>query len=146
MGCTEHPGQPGIYPDKEGGDVAHEDDGRQSIAQEILLKNTCFLRRMIVPVEGQGGVTLSHMCPHCHRHPLEDCIWSSGHGQKQRNWWCTACGGQYNWRDPHRILVIQQDSTDLQEAKKCFEHTAPRGVCDRLINALKTPGQPAEGW
>ena len=29
--------------------------------------STDFLRRMIVPVEGQGGVTLSYECPHCHR-------------------------------------------------------------------------------
>ena len=28
-----------------------------------------------MPVEGQGGVTLSHVCPHCHRFHLEDHIW-----------------------------------------------------------------------
>ena len=30
---------------------------RKSIAQEIVLKSTDFLRRITVPVEGQGGVT-----------------------------------------------------------------------------------------
>ena len=35
----------------------------------------------LLPVEGQGGVTLSCVCTHCHRHPLEDYIWwsSTGH-------------------------------------------------------------------
>ena len=39
-----------------------------------LQKSTDFLKRIIVPVEGQGGVTLSYVCPHCHCHPLEDYI------------------------------------------------------------------------
>ena len=32
----------------------------------------------------RGGVTLSYVCPHCHRFPLEDYTWwiSSGHGKK----------------------------------------------------------------
>ena len=25
--------------------------------------------------------------------------------KKQCFWWCAVCGGQYSWRDPHRILV-----------------------------------------
>ena len=41
----------------------------------VLLKSTDFLRRIIVLVEGQGGVTLSYVCPHCHRVPIEDYIW-----------------------------------------------------------------------
>ena len=38
-------------------EVKQEDDGRQSIAQKILQRSTGFLRRIIVPVEGQGRVT-----------------------------------------------------------------------------------------
>ena len=34
-----------------------------------------FLRRTIVPVQGRGRFTLSCVCPHCHRYPLEDYIW-----------------------------------------------------------------------
>ena len=62
----------------------------------ILHKSTDFLRQITVIVEGQGAVILSYVCPHCHRYPLEDYVWwvSSGHGEKQRNWWCAACGGQ----------------------------------------------------
>ena len=92
--------------------------------QQVLQKRTDFWERIIVPVGGQGGVTLSFVCPHCHRHPLEDYIWwvSTGHGgssnkrKKRCNWWCAACGGQYDRRNPNRVLVTQ-DSTDRCEAK-----------------------------
>ena len=35
-------------------EVEQEDEGRQSIVQESLRKSTDFLRRIIVPGEGQG--------------------------------------------------------------------------------------------
>ena len=47
--------------------VRQEDDDRKSIAQQISHKSTDFLRWILVPVGGQGGVTLSYVCPHCHR-------------------------------------------------------------------------------
>ena len=40
-------------------EVESEDGGRLSIAQDILRRSTDFLRRIIAPVRGQGGVTLS---------------------------------------------------------------------------------------
>ena len=67
---------------------------------------------------------------------------SSGHGdgnnrkQEQCIWWCAACGGQYDWRAPNRILVIQV-SVDPREAKVFRAHAAPQGLCDNLINSLK---------
>ena len=36
--------------------VEQEDDGRQSNVEDILRKSTDFLRRIIVPVDGPGGV------------------------------------------------------------------------------------------
>ena len=72
---------------------------------------------------------MSYACPHCHLYPLEDYIWwvPSRHGdvnkkkkkkkkKKKCNWWCGACGGQHDWRNRNRILVIQE-STDRVEAK-----------------------------
>ena len=84
------------------GKVESEDKGRLSIAQDILRESTDFLRRIIAPVGGVGGVTLLYVCPHCRCLPLEHYIWSSGHGdgnhrkKKQCIWWCAACGGQYD--------------------------------------------------
>ena len=59
-----------------------------------------------------GWVTLSHLCPFCHRCPFENYIWwvSSKHGKKQCNWWRAAHGGQCDWRNPDRVLIMQ-DST-----------------------------------
>ena len=85
--------------------VESEDMGPPSITQAILRKSTDFLRRIIAPIGGVGGVTLSYVCPHCHCFPLEDYyIWrvSSGHCEKQCNWWCATCGGQYDWRASNR--------------------------------------------
>ena len=118
--------------------VAMEDAGGLSIAQDILRESTDFLRRIIVPAPASRGVTLSRVCPHCRCLPLEDYLWwvSSGHGKKQCGWWCAACGGQYDWRAPNRILVIQA-GVDPREAKVFRAHCAPEGLCDHLLTVLK---------
>ena len=62
--------------------VAMDDIGRKSLAQESLRKkSTDFSRRIVASVEGQGGVTLAYVCPHCNCFPLDDYIWwvSKGH-------------------------------------------------------------------
>ena len=43
--------------------VAWDEIGRLGIVQEIRRKSTDFLRRVIAPVGGMGGVTLSEICP-----------------------------------------------------------------------------------
>ena len=124
--------------------VAMEDIGCPSIAQVTLRRNTDFLRRIIAPVSGVGSVTLSCVCPHCSCFPLADQIrWvPCGHGdgtnrkEKQCSWWCAAGGGQYEWRAPTRIWVVQI-GVDADRAKVFKAHTAPMGLCDNLINTLK---------
>ena len=51
-----------------------------------------FLRRIVVPVEAQGGVTLSYVCPHCHRFPLEDHIWCVSSGEEEEAVQLVVCG------------------------------------------------------
>ena len=62
--------------------MAKDDIGRLGIAQEILRKSTDLLRRIIAPVDGTGGVTLSCVCPQCKSFSLDEYIWcvSTGHG------------------------------------------------------------------
>ena len=57
---------------------------------------------------------------------------------------CAAYGGQYDWRNPNRILVIH-DSTDRREATGFRAHAAPHGVCDNLFNALKLLANQQQG-
>ena len=101
--------------------------GRLGIAQEILTKST---------------VTLSYVCPHCSCLPLDDYMWwvSTEHGDdnnrkmKYCNWWCAACGGQYEWRAPNRIVVVQIGA-NANEAKVFKAHATP--LCENLTNELK---------
>ena len=47
-----------------------------SIVQEIMIRSTDYLQRVIAPVGGQEGVTImSYLCPHCNSFPWEDYIW-----------------------------------------------------------------------
>ena len=46
----------------------------RAFVRRTVQKSTHFLRRLIAPVQGQGGVTLSCVCPHRHRFPIEDYI------------------------------------------------------------------------
>ena len=90
------------------------------------------------------GVTLSHVCLHCICFSFGGCSWwvSTGHGdgnnrkKKHCDWWCAACGGQYEGRAPNRILVVQLGA-NANEAKVFKAHAASLGLCDNLINALK---------
>ena len=107
----------------------------RAIVQEILRKSTDFLRRVIAPVGGMGGVTWSYVCPHCNSFLLEDYIWSvsRGHGdgnngkKKHCSWWCAVCGGKYEWRASNRILVVQL-GTNANEAKIFEAHATPQGL------------------
>ena len=75
---------------------------------------------------------------------------SGGHGdvnkkkKRQCNWWSAACGGQYDWRNPNRILVIQ-GGTDRREAQVFRAHAAPHGACENLVNALKFLANQQQG-
>ena len=45
--------------------VTKDEVGSLNIEQGIMLKRTDFLRRVIAPAGGQGGVTMSYLCPNC---------------------------------------------------------------------------------
>ena len=49
--------------------------------QEIVLGSTDYLRRIVAPFGGQGGVTMSYLCPHCNSFPLEDYVWCVSEGE-----------------------------------------------------------------
>ena len=71
--------------------VALDETEKMSIAPKNMLRSTDYLRRIIAPVGGQGGVTMSYLCPKCNSFPLEDYV----------------CGEKYDWKQPNRLLVVQ---------------------------------------
>ena len=105
-----------------------------SIVQEIMIRSADYLRRIIAPVGGQGGVTMSYFCPHCNRITLEDYIWCSV--RRHTNWWCVICGEKYDWKQPNRLLIVQTGDS-IGQAKVFKAHAVPQGLCANLINALK---------
>ena len=120
-------------------EVEQEDDGRKSIAQQILYNSTDFLRRIIVPVEGQGGITLSYVCPIAHY------IWwvSSAHRKKQCNSWCAACGGQYDRKIQTESWSYRMVRTAL---KQRFSVRALRHREHVTTWWAQAPGESAERW
>ena len=72
--------------------VAKDEVDKMSNVQEIMLKSTDYLRRIIAPVGGQGGVTMSYVCPNCNSFPLEDYVWWVSAGKKHTSWWCAIFG------------------------------------------------------
>ena len=77
---------------KEAFELAAQDEAEKtSIVPEIMFKSTDCQRRIIAPVGGQGGVTMSYLCPHCNSFPLEDYVWWVS-GRKTTKWWCAICG------------------------------------------------------
>ena len=91
--------------------VASDEIGRLGIVQEILRKSSDFLRRVIAPIGGVGGVTLSHVCLHDGTRRRQQ--------QKDDALQLVVC---VVWRQkrveraPNKILVVQF-GTNANEAK-----------------------------
>ena len=116
--------------------VAKDEAGILNIVQGIVLQSTDFLQRIIAPAGGQGGVTMSYLCPNCNSFLPEDHVWWVSAGKKHCSWWCAICGEICDWRAPNRLLVVQTGDSASQ-AKVFKAHAVPQGVCENLINALK---------
>ena len=107
-----------------------------SIVQDIMLKSTDYLRRIIAPVGGQGGVTMSYFCPNCNSFLLKYYVWWVSAGKKHTSRWCAICGEKYDWKQPNRLLVVQTGES-VEQAKVFKAHAIPQNLCENLINALK---------
>ena len=55
--------------------IAQDEAEKMSIVQEIMLRSADYLRRIIAPVGGQGGVTMLYLCRNCNSFPVEDYVW-----------------------------------------------------------------------
>ena len=116
--------------------VTQNEAEKLSIVQEITIRSTDYLRCIIAPFGGQGGVTMSYLCPNCNSFPLEDYIWWVSGEKERNNWWCAICGEKYDWKQQNRFLVVQT-SDRIDQAKVFKADAAPQDLCENLINALK---------
>ena len=117
-------------------EVRHDDDQRMSIVQQMQ-RSTDFLRRIIVPVQGQRVCVSLPSVSDWRFLPV---------GFDEAREAVSLAGGVQraaNWRNPNRVLVIQ-DSADPSEAK-VFRADAPQGACENLVCALRLWANPQIG-
>ena len=72
--------------------VAKDEAKKLSIVQEIKIRSTDYMRRILAPAGGQGCVTMSYLCPHCNSFPLEHYVWWVSGGKGRDSWWCAIRG------------------------------------------------------
>ena len=81
--------------------VAHDEARKLSNVQEIMIRSTDYLRRIIAPVGGQGGVTMSYLCPIATVSPWKTTF---GGSQEEKS---TPLGGVR-----HKRRVIRLEATE----------------------------------
>ena len=116
--------------------VAKYEAGSLTIAQGIVLKSADFLRRVIEPAGGQGGVTLLYLCPHCNCSPLEDYIWwvstskGDSNNKKDRS---AAVGGvqsvEKNMNGKHPTGYWWYEQVSVPARQRFFKRKRHRKVC-----------------
>ena len=107
--------------------VAQDEEEKVSSVQEIMFKSTDCLRRIIAPVGGQGGVTMSYPCPICNSFPLGDYVWWVSGENIQIG------GAQF----VERSTIGTNQTGSVYQAKVFTAHAVPQGLRANLINALK---------
>ena len=123
--------------------VAKDEARNVSTVQKIMIISTDYLRHIFAPAGVQGGVTMSHLCPHCNSFPLQTTFGGSQEKQAYKLV-CAICGEKYEWKEPNRLVVVQA-CEGVNHAKVFKAHAVPQGLCGNLINALKLLVNP-RGW
>ena len=116
--------------------VAQDEAGKLSIVEEIMIRSTDYPRRIIAPVGGQGGVTMSYLCPQCNSFTIGrlHLVVTAG---KTTKWWCAICGEKYDWKRPNRLLVVQTGDSVEQ---------ANSGPSCKFRQCVKVIGESARRW
>ena len=122
--------------------VAQDEAEKLSIVREIMIRSTDYLRSIIAPARGQGGVTMSYLCPHCNSFPMEDYVWwvsgwksiqiggvrsveknRTGRNQQTGSWWCK----------PVKVWTRPRSSKHMQCLRACE-------------TCVEVAGKPARRW
>ena len=109
--------------------VAQDEARKLSIVQEIMIRSTEYLRRIIAPAGGQGGVTMSYLCPKCNTS-----LWKTTFGGFPVQKGVTTGGAQFvekknDWKQPNRLLVVQTGES-INQAKVFKAHGEPQAFAE----------------
>ena len=117
--------------------VAKDEAMKLSTVQEIMLRNTDYLRRIIAPAGGEARRRYDViLVPALQQFPDGRPRLVGLLGKGRHNWWCAICGEKYDWKQPDTLLVVQTGES-VNQAKVFRAHAVPQGLCGNLINALK---------
>ena len=119
--------------------MANDEARKLSTVQEIMIRGTDYLPRIIAPAGEQGGVAMAHLCPHCNSFPMEDYVWwVSGKKSKQ-------IGGvrSVEKNTTGSLLVLQGES--VNQAKVFKAHTVPQAY-EEFNQCVDVNGKSARGW
>ena len=110
--------------------VAKEEARKLSTVQEIMIRSTDYLQRIIAPAGEQGGVIMSYLFQHC-----KSFRWKTAFGgsQGERAYNLVVCDlwRKYDWKQPNRLLVVQTgESVDQARSSKRMQYArAYAGIC-----------------
>ena len=121
--------------------AAQDEAEKVSIVQEIMLGSRDYLRCIIAPVGGQGGVTMSYLCAHCNSFFLESTFGGSL-VEKHTYWWCAICREKYEWKQPNRLIVAQTGDS-IEQAKVFKARAVPQGLCANFDPRVKAVSESA---
>ena len=108
--------------------VAQDEARKMSIVQEIIIRSTDYIRRIIAPVGGQGGVTMSYLCPHCNSFTLGRLHLVCFRREKHTTWLCAICGdttgsnqtGFWSYKQV-KVLIRPRYSKHMQYLRACAQ-------------------------
>ena len=107
-----------------------------STVQEVMLRGTDFLRRIIAPAEGARRRYDVILAPALYQFPVGRLRFISLMGEKHTNWWVCELFQKYDWKQPNRLLVVRTGES-VDQAKVFRAHAVPQGLCGNPTNALK---------
>ena len=102
--------------------VAKDEARKLSTVQESRKKVQVTCDASSREAEGQGGVTMSHLCPHCNSFPMEDYVWWVSGGEKHTNWWCCGTGSNQTgswWCKQAKVFNWPRSSERMQYLMAC---------------------------
>ena len=106
--------------------VAQDEARKLSTVQEMMIRSTDYLRRTIAPVRRQGGVTMSHLRPHCNSFPFGRLHLVVLWGKKAHKLVVRKLWKKKDRKHANRLLVVP--TGDSTKQAKVLEHMRTSGL------------------